>query len=332
VLIPKIQNLTSVNHYRPISLCNVVYKAISKILVAKMRPLLDRIISPCKSAFVPGRWIGENQVIVKELMHSFKTRKVKDGFVAFKVDLQKAYDRINWGFLKTVLTQLGFSPVFINWILQCVTTVSSSVIVNGGKTKQFIPTRGLRQGDPLSPYLFILCQEMLSRLVDQQFNLGNISSVKMNPSGPAITQVIFADNMMIFAKANRREVRILNDCLETYCLWSGQAINRDKSGIIFSKAVHQDTKRWIKSELQMKKLALDVFYLGTPVFSSKSKTKDFKFLITRLASKLQGWRCKALSWAGRRTLIQSIAQALPTYSFSTADLPVTVCKKLDSTI
>ena len=95
VLIPKIQNPTSVNHYRPISLCNVVYKAITKILVNKLRPILDSFISPCQSAFVLGRWIRENQVIVKELMHSFKTRKVKGGFVSIKVDLQKAYDQIN---------------------------------------------------------------------------------------------------------------------------------------------------------------------------------------------------------------------------------------------
>ena len=114
VLIPKISNPSSINHYRLISLCNVVYKAISKLLVAKLRPMLDTIITPCQSAFVPGRWIGENQVIVKELLHSFKTRKVKEGFVAVKVDLQKAYDRINWGFLKTVISQLGFAPTFIN--------------------------------------------------------------------------------------------------------------------------------------------------------------------------------------------------------------------------
>jgi hypothetical protein len=218
VLIPKIPNPSSVNHYRPISLCNMVYKAISKLLVTKLRPMLDTIITPCQFAFVPGRWIGENQVIVKELLHNFKTRKVKEGFVAVKVDLQKAYDRINWGFLKTVILQLGFAPTFINWILQCVTTVSSSVLVNGGKTEKFSPSRGLRQGDPLSPYLFILCQEVLSRLIEQQFRLGQMSGVKMNASGLAITHVMFADNLMLFVKANRREVGVLIDCLDTYCL------------------------------------------------------------------------------------------------------------------
>jgi hypothetical protein len=243
VLIPKIPNPTSVNHYRPISLCNVVYKAITKLIVEKLRPLLDKIISPCQSAFVPGRWIGENQVVVKELMHSFKTQKVKGGFVAIKVDLQKAYDRINWNFLRSVLIQLGFPSIFIDWIMECVTTVSSSVLVNGGKTKHFWPTRGLRQGDPLSPYLFILCQEVLSRLIERNFAKGNFSGVKMNVSGLAITHVMFADDLMLFAKANRREVEIINECIDTYCMWSGQKINREKSGLIFSKLVHNDMKR-----------------------------------------------------------------------------------------
>ncbi len=119
--------------------------------------------------------------------------------MAIKVDLQKAYDRINWGFLKPVLSQLGFSPTFVNWILQCVSTVSTSVLVNGGRNESFNPSRGLHQGDPLSPYLFILCQKVLSQLIDQQFSLRNISGVRMNVSGLAITHVMFADDLMLFA-------------------------------------------------------------------------------------------------------------------------------------
>ncbi len=223
------------------------------------------------------------------------TRKVKEGFVAIKVDLQKAYDKLNWGFLKVVLLKFGFSEVFVKWILLCVTFVSSSILINGGKTKTFFPSRGLRQGDPLSPYLFILCQEVLSQMFERQFALGNLHGVRMNVSGPAISRVMFVDDIMIFTKANRKEVEVVDDFLESYCQWSAQLINKGKFGLFFSKLVHRNCKHWIRAELQMSRLPLDAFYLGSTLFLSKSNTKDFKFLIERIDSKLKGWRCKSLS-------------------------------------
>ena len=201
VLIPKIKSPSSVNHFRPISLCNTVYKTISKLIVSRIRPILDKLVSPSQSAFIPGRWIAENQLLVHELLHSFKRRKVVRGFVALKIDLQKAYDWVNWNFLQVVLTNFRFHKIIIQWIMECVSSVSASVLINGGKSKQFYPSRGLRQGDPLSPYLFILCQEVLSRIIDKEHAVGSLSGVKMNPGGPEITNVMFANDLMLFAKA-----------------------------------------------------------------------------------------------------------------------------------
>ena len=330
VLIPKTQSPSFVNHYRPISLCNTVYKIIAKILVSRIRPVLDSLISPCQSAFILDRWIVENQLIVQEILHSFKKRKVKGGFVALKVDLQKAYDRVNWSFLKEVLYRFGFHEKFIMWIMQCVTKVSFSILINGGKTKSFIPSRGLRQGDPLSPYLFILSQEVLSRLIERSFASGAIHGVKMNTNGPAFTHVMYADDLMLFAKATTREVQVLDECLEKYCEWFVQLINREKSSLIFSKLVVRERKRAIKLELNMKAISSAATYLSAPLFTSRSRTKDFKFLQDRLESKLKGWRCKSLSWVGRSTLIKSVAQALPTYTFASSDVPIAVCDKLDA--
>ena len=186
-----------------------------------MRPLLANLISPCQSTFIYNRWIAENQLIVQEILYSFKRRKFKGGFVALKVDLQKACDWVNWSFLREVLSIYGFHEIFINWIMQCVSFVSFSILINGGKTDYFKPSHGLRQGDPLSPYLFILCQEVLSRLIDRQFNSGAINGVKMNPSGPAFTHVMYAYDLKLFAKATSRKVSMLDDCLELYCQWFG---------------------------------------------------------------------------------------------------------------
>ena len=101
--------------------------------------------------------------------------------------------------------------------MECVSTVESAVLVNGGRTENFNPSKGLRQGDPMSPYLFILCQEVLSRLIDRELLKGNFSGVKMNRGGPDISHVMYADDIMLFSKANVREVEALNGCLEKYC-------------------------------------------------------------------------------------------------------------------
>jgi hypothetical protein len=330
VLIPKINSPFSVNHFRPISLCNTVYKTISKLLVSKLRPLLEKLISPCQFAFIPERWIVVNQLIVYELLHSFKQRKVKGGFIALKIDLQKAYDRVNWNFLRAVLLNFGCHLTFLNWVMEWVSTVTFSVLVNGGMSNYFQPSRGLKQGDPLSSYLFILCQEVLARLIDREQAIGTICGVSMNRGGPSFTNVMFADDIMLFSKAHSRDVLALNNCLETYCTWSGQFVNRSKSGIIFSKLVTPSQKRRLKRKLQMKKVSDQAKYLGAPLFSSGYRVKDFQFLQDKLEAKLKGWKSKSLSWVGHNTLIKSEAQAIPTYTFSTFDVPVAVCDKLDA--
>uniref|UniRef100_A0A2N9HMY2 Reverse transcriptase domain-containing protein n=1 Tax=Fagus sylvatica TaxID=28930 RepID=A0A2N9HMY2_FAGSY len=147
-----------------------------------------------------------------------------------------------------------------------------------GEIQAFYPSRGLRQGDPLSPYLFILCQEVLSRIIDKEHAVGSLSGVKMNPGGPEITNVMFADDLMLFAKATSQNVNALNSCLEKYCQWSGQLVNRSKSGIIFSKLVNLSQRRKLKEILQMKKVPKNAKYLGAPLFSSRSRSKDFQYL------------------------------------------------------
>ena len=251
ILIQKVPNPSSFNNYRPISLCNVIYKIISKLLVIRIRPILPRFISPSQSAFIPGRWIAENQVIVQELIHRFKIRKIKSGQMAIKIDLQKAYDRVNWDFLQAVLSKMGFNRTFTGWIMSCVSTVSFEVLVNGGKSDQFKPTRGLREGDPLSPYLFIIGQEVLSRLIGKEFEEKNISGVKASICAPPVTHVMYADDILLFSKATRSNATAIMNCIQKYCRWSGQSLNNMKSGVFFSNQIDRDKRRAIKHVLQM---------------------------------------------------------------------------------
>jgi len=191
-LIPKVPNPETTAHYRPISLCNVLYKILAKILVNRMRPILQRIIHPTQSVFIPHRTIHDNILIAHEIMTKFKHFKGKKGYVALKLDMEKAYDRIEWDFLLTCLHHLGFHETWIRWIKECISTVSYSVIINGEPTGFFKPTRGLRQGDPLSPYLFIIVMNVLAnRLHEQSLNAKSGIGIKIASAAPRIPCLFF---------------------------------------------------------------------------------------------------------------------------------------------
>lgn len=162
VLIPKVDQPTRFKDLRPISLCNVIYKAITKVVVQRLRPFLDEIIGPLQSSFIPGRGTKDNAILAQEVIHYMHRSNSLKGTKAFKIDLEKAYDRVSWDFLEYTLGGFAFPKRTITLIMWCVKSSSLALLWNGEKLDPFTPTRGLRQGDPLSSYLFVLCMEMLA--------------------------------------------------------------------------------------------------------------------------------------------------------------------------
>jgi hypothetical protein len=235
-LIPKIKNPSRVTDYRPISLCNVLYKLISKVLANRLKKVLPHIISQNQSAFIPGRLITDNVLVAFEAMHTMDRRmKGREGYMALKLDMSKAYDRVEWNYLEAVMRKLGFAERWVSLLMTCIRSVSYSVLVHGKPYRRITPTRGIRQGDPLSPYFFIMCAEGLSSLLQRAEANRWITGLPITRGGVRINHLLFANDSLLFCKANMFEWVRIQQLLDMYEKVSSQKLNREKTSIFFSK-------------------------------------------------------------------------------------------------
>jgi len=329
-LVPKIGSPVSVTDFRPISLCNVIYKLISKVLANHLKSILPDIISYTQSAFIPGRLITDNIIAAYETLHSMQNRMWhKTGFMGLKLDMSKAYDRVEWKFLETAMQRMGFASRWIELIMACVTSVSYSVLVNGNPVGCFKPSRGLRQSDPISPYLFLLCAETLSSLLFKAENKGFITGVPTSPRGPRLSHLFFADDSLLFCKANLVEWRRLIKILGVYEAGLGQKLNLQKTSLFFSRNTTLARKEEIVRLSGISEASRLDTYLGVPAWIGKNKGQAFKEIVERVRKKLSDWKVKYLSQAGKEILLKAVVQAIPTYAMSVFQLPNSLCLELN---
>ena len=296
---------------RPISLCSVQYKIISKILSERLKTVLEEIISDTQGAFVSGRLITDSVIIAHELVHGPRTNdSIAQEYMAVKTDMSKAYDRVEWCFLEVLFEKMGFDRQWINCVIACVSTVSYSVLLNGSPHGFIRPERGLRQGDPLSPILFIMCAEALVGFLNQSESRGKINGIRVGPGGPAVHHLLFADDSLLLCRANEEESGELMRCLKLYGDASGQCINFQKSSIIFVSNISDEKKMAVKGVLAIDQEGGEGSYLGLPECFKGSKRELLNFISEKLQSRLHGWYAQALSHSGKEVLLKSVCFAL----------------------
>ncbi|XP_074352234.1 uncharacterized protein LOC141691390 [Apium graveolens] len=302
VLIPKKNNVDDPKDLRPIVLCNVLYKILAKVLANRLQKILPTIISEEQSVFFPGRNITDNVLVAFEILHYMKRKNSgPEGEVALKLDISKAYDRVNWNYLRSRMINMGFLEKWIKWVMLCVTTVSYSISFQGSLIGPMVPTRGLRQGDPLSPYLFLLCTEGLSNALKTAAEEGQTSGCRICTNAPSVTHLLFADDSFLLFKATANEALTVKSVLNTYQSWSGQDVNYQKSAIFFSSNVRMDKQQEIKQMLEVFNDIGDSKYLGLPSLIGRSKKLVFKYLKEKVIQRIKGWSIKLLSRAARRS-------------------------------
>ena len=192
-------------------------------------------------------------------------KKGRHGFMEVKIDLEKAYDKLEWGFIREMLIKINLLHNIIKLIMSYVSTVSTSIVVNGGASDLILPSRGLRQGDPISPYIFIICMDFLVQLIEEKCSTNKWKPVRANRSGAAFLHLFFANDLILFAKANLKNCAAVREVLDLFYSKSGQSVNGAKSRVYFSPNVDRDSREDFCDILGFQSTPNLGKYLGIPI-------------------------------------------------------------------
>lgn len=326
-LIPKSEQAENISEFRPISVIGCIYKIIAKLIASRLKPVIGEIISETQTGFIENRYILDGVLTANESVVWMKNKRKKGAL--FKVDFKKAYDSLRWTFIEHMLTQVGIGPRMKKWIMWCITSASIFVMVNGSPTEPFKLQRGIRQGDPISSFIFTIVSEALNFVIRKAKELGLIDGLRIGSDQILVTHLQFADDTLLFIPQDSNVIRNYRRLLQCFGLMTGLEVNFDKSALIHWGV----NKNWIDDmslEIGCKVEKTPFKYLGLPIEDRANRVKCWDPILLKVRKRLAMWKSNLLSMAGRAQLIKSVLNNLPLYYLSMFKLPITVAKKLIS--
>ncbi|GKV24336.1 hypothetical protein SLEP1_g33963 [Rubroshorea leprosula] len=324
MLVPKKKNPTYLKEFRPISMVGCLFKILAKVLANRLYKVIGKVISVSQSAFIKGRQLVDSVLALNELVHDMKSKRKKG--VIFKADFEKAFDTVDWSYLDTMHYLLGFGEKWRSWIKECLSSASVSVLVNGSPTQEFNMQRGLRQGDPLSPYLFLIAVEGLHALLLEAEMKDMLKGVMVDEN-TSVSHLQFADDTALLCEASANSVWAIKCTLRWFEIMSGLRINFNKS-TLYGTNVDEEWLSMAALALNCKAGKLPFTYLGLPVGGNPHRHSFWKPVVEKFRSKLASWKGKLLSFGGRITLLTSVLSALPLFYFSVFKVPSGILKEL----
>ena len=277
---------------------------------------------------MPGRRTSDNIIIVQKVIRTLISRRGRTGYIALKLDLEKAYDHLEWSFIRETLEYFQVPPSLITLIMNMISSTRFHILWNGSPLPEVVPSQGIRQGDPLSPYLFILCLERLSIKLNEAVRDKHIHPINFR-TGVRLSHLFFTDDIFLFTKATARDCQNHSRILLDFCAMSGQLMSTTKSKTWFSPRTPRRIKDQVAGILGLPTTDRIGTYLGTPIFTTRRTASSCQYLVDNIRKRIEGWQARYLSMAGRATLIKASITSVPLYAMQIMLLPKKVCHRID---
>jgi len=327
-LIPKIDNPQRLNDFRPIALVGCLYKIIAKVLVNRLRKVMGTVISETQSAFVKDRKILDGILIENEVVD--EAVKMKKELLLFKVDFQKAYDFMDWEYLDSVMGRMSFPTLWRKWMKECVCTATASILVNGCPIDEFALKRGLKQGDPISPFIFLIAAEGMNVMMSEAVSQSLFTRYSVGAQhATVLSHLQFVDDTLLLGTKSWANVRALREILTLFEAMSGLKVNFHKSMLV-GVNVEESWLGEAASFLSCKIGKIPFLYLGLSIGGDVRRLSFWKPVIDRIKSRLSDWKSKNLSSGGRLILLKFVMSSQPVYALSFFRAPTGIISSIES--